>query len=410
MPKVKLPQRGRARALEQPKTVKRQGETGTAIANGSDKPEKKAAVPEGMLVPVTLLLAAESIVAKADKENPLKQGVLLQQKGAGVARIVGRDLYRVFVASFPLGPKPPSWLKAGLLLPRDELKSRVSMIAKGGSDVVLVTHTKGEPVAILSNADESMVFKLRISPVGDASQYDPKLDASSFMDLDDDGNAKARKEWTPVGFNSQHLRHCGDLAKILTAGIPKDDRDANGMIVRVFDSGELNAPKVFDFVGWPGAVLVILPALVVQKALPLQTAAILDSATRGTLAALRAHVTRNVEWAADATDEAKKAEFEAKAQGFRDRIAAVLGRVPEPPALGAPKAPVAEIAKPAAEPEGDEAGVAAEPEGDEAGVAAEPADAPAEPWLMTKAEKAAATKRRKKAANDAAKASATSVH
>jgi hypothetical protein len=43
---------------------------------------------------------------------------------------------------------------------------------------------------------------------------------------------------------------------------------------------------------------------------------------------LKAHETRNLEWAKTASTEQEKADFLAKAAGFRKRIDAIEGRTP----------------------------------------------------------------------------------
>jgi hypothetical protein len=56
-----------------------------------------------------------------------------------------------------------------------------------------------------------------------------------------------------------------------------------------------------------------------------------------TIAALRAHATRNLAWAEDAPSELAKAAFLAKAEGFQARVAEILKRSPGLPALAAPE-------------------------------------------------------------------------
>ena len=50
--------------------------------------------------------------------------------------------------------------------------------------------------------------------------------------------------------------------------------------------------------------------------------------TKVSVPPLKAHETRNIEWAKTAKTEQEKAEFLAKAAGFRKRIDAILGAPP----------------------------------------------------------------------------------
>ena len=382
---------------------------------------KKVPQPETLAVPVALLLAAESIAAKADKNKAYIQGVLVHQLEAGAGRIVGTDGFRLFVGSFGVPSKPPSWLKEGIMLPRDDLKSRIAMISKvGDSNVVALTHTKGDTKVFLSDPERTMIFSLTGAPVDTFPSYSGVFRSASFSDMDEDGEKKAKREWEPVGFNSRHLKHCGELAKILEAGMAKEARAKNGMVIRVFDHGEPGAPRIFDFLGYPGAVLVITETVVTQTVLPLATATILAPAVKPTVAALRAHETRNRVWAAAATDEATRSGFVTKADQFAARIAAIMARAPDLPALAGPKAEAVatdepavdgadakpakpeEAAEPGEEPQAEAEkermkkmleGMAAEIERTQELAKAKAADLPLPP--ATRAEKAAATRRRR---------------
>ena len=366
--KKKAARRKPARALNTIKPAK-------VVTNGKPPPEPKEPVVETLLVPVALLLAAESIAAKVDKERADLQAIMLHQKDGGAGRIVGTDGARLFIGSFPAAAKAPSWLKTGLVIPRDDLKARVNMIAKvGESELVMVKHAKGNSFAYLSDTTETMLFKVPCGEVTKFPNYEGVFGIGSFADMTEDGDMAEKREWEPVGFNSRHLRHCGEIAKILEAAMPKDKREDNGMTIRVFDNGEANAPRVFDFVGWPGAVLVIAAVQLTQAVLPLSTAKILAPAVKLTLAALRAHATRWLDAASKAADEEAKAACMAKAQGFQNRVAELLARTPDlaSPAIGTDKPK-----------EDDEA--------------EKPAATPSAA-VLTRAEKAAATRKRRQSA------------
>src|SRR4051794_16793874 len=65
--------------------------------------------------------------------------------------------------------------------------------------------------------------------------------------------------------------------------------------------------------------------------------------TERSLPALKAHETRNREWAKTASTEQEKTEFLRKAAGFRERIDAFLGRTSESPE---PKPPAETVTRP----------------------------------------------------------------
>jgi hypothetical protein len=320
-------------------------DTSVALKRGTDETRTpKEPEMEHLLIPLGFIQAAVTVADQVPKDAvAVQRGILIHQKDNGHARVVGYAPGvggRIFVGAFPVPGKAPTWLKPGLLLARDNLKAQLAMIAKmGGKNdssqpMAMVSYKKGEPRASLSDearGDQgmpSMVFSVAAAQhVEQLAVYEEKFQASSFVDLDTEGEAKAKPDWDPVGFNSQHMKHCTEIAKLLERQVPKEQRE-NGIIIRTFSSGEASAPRVFDFDGVPGAVLMVAGNEIVQRAVPLQTARILAPATKLTIAALRAHATRNRAWADEATDERVKAQFLAKEQEFLARIADIMARVP----------------------------------------------------------------------------------
>lgn len=171
--------------------------------------------------------------------------------------------------------------------------------------------------------------------LGAYADYENVLGPSSFVTLDDDGVVRGR-EWEPVGINSTYLKHCGDVAKMLEAGLEKENRSKAGMVVRAYNSsGNTAAPLVFDFSTWPGALLVMMPAKLADNSTSKETAALLAPAVKLTIAALRAHATRNLAWADETEDPERKAALQAKAKEFQDRVAEIFKRAPGLPAIAA---------------------------------------------------------------------------
>jgi hypothetical protein len=292
--------------------------------------EPKAVIVETLQVPAALLLAAETVAAKADKEAGALHGVLIHQKDEKRARVVASDGARLFVANFPV-TKTPSWLKAGLMLDRGDLKKRVSMLATiEEASVVLISYSAGARRAELADPERSAVMQVPIANPARFPPYDQVLTEASFTTLREDGEDDT-KDWQAVGFNSRSLRYCGDIAKILETGLPKDQRPKEGMVIRAF-GGQDGAPKAFDFPQAPGIILVMQPIPAGYLPIPAETATLLapglTPALKLTVAALRAHATRWKQRALEAEDSSDKQAAMDKAVSFQARVDAVLARAP----------------------------------------------------------------------------------
>jgi hypothetical protein len=324
--------------------------TGKAIAVIRDgkpkaeeaKAEKVGGASEKITPPVeiirihsALLLAAEATTGTAEQTRPYIGGVHLsrREKVGRVAAMDGRN--KAFIASFEVPAPIPAFLREGITIDGDGLRKRVQMIASmSDTPMVKLTHTKGSGFALLSDEADDAIFKIEVMPYT-YPDMDGAFKLNSFAPLDEDGEVKGR-EWEPVGINSRHLKHCGDIAKILEAGIDKKKRPKysddkgnvleGGMIIRAYNSGSTDAPLVFGFDGWPGAVLVVAPMQLATNAVSRETAAIMAPAVKLTLAALRAHATRNHAWAEEATNPRIKADYEAKARGFEERVAKIVAQ------------------------------------------------------------------------------------
>jgi hypothetical protein len=308
----------------------------TAIARIPDnqaseaKTEKVPAIAS-ISVPAALLLAAEAVSAKPGGPQTYLEGVYVHAKGDR-GRVVGSDGSRLFIASFPLPTKEaggaPAWMRdGGVILSNDGLRSRLALLGKLSDEMdVRVGYANGNASVELSDAKEATVFKIA-AKVGTYPNVDSALGAKSFTTLDEDGNADVR-EWQPVGINSSYLKQCGDIAKTLEAGLEPDKRSKLGMVVRAFNGGASDSPLVFDFSTWPGAILVVAPAVMASQVTSKETAQLLAPAVKATVAALRAHATRWDQRAKEATIEAEKVEAQTKADGFRKRVANIFATVP----------------------------------------------------------------------------------
>jgi hypothetical protein len=335
---------------------KKTEEAEDAKAEKVDKPATEKITPpvEVLYVHAALLLAAES-TALADEKDERHQikGVHLHSRDK-MGRVVSTDGARVFLASFPIQGATPSWMKSGITLWAKDLRKRIMMIkSMQESPMIRLSHTAGAGFVEMSDSSGDAVFKIgRIAR--DYPDYEPLIGpASFFSQMDEDGNIR-NLDWMPIGINSLYLKHCGEIAKTLNDGLPKEQRTKTGMMIRAFSSSP-DAPMIFDFSTWPGALLIVLPARVAEKVSKATASLIgphITQATKLTLAALRAHVTRQLAWAEEATDPEAKAEHQRKAEGFQVRIAEIIART-EMVAIAVE--PAAEATEPAAEGEAADA-------------------------------------------------------
>ena len=152
----------------------------------------------------------------------------------------------------------------------------------------MLRYTVDQPTAILADANERSMFRIGIDTHNKFPEYENVLREESFGGtLDGEGNIASGGEWQAVGFNSTYLRHVNDIAKALSAGLSKHEKE-RGMVARAFQ-GAPTAPQVFDFSAWPGAILIVMPHHLPEFSR--EAAAILSPVTKGRIVALKAHAT-----------------------------------------------------------------------------------------------------------------------
>ena len=308
--------------------------------------------PESLVLPLPLLFAAE-LVSSKDDPRPGLQTVFAHRKGNAV-RLVATDGTRMFISSFKPGKETilPSWLEKGVMISTDALRPRLNLLRQlEGASVAMLRYTVDQPTAILADANERSMFRIGIDTHNKFPEYENVLREDSFGGtLDGEGNIAGGGEWQAVGFNSTYLRHVNDIAKALSAGLSKHEKE-RGMVVRAFQ-GAPTAPQVFDFSAWPGAILIVMPHHLPEFSR--EAAAILSPVTKGRIAALKAHATRWRQLADQTTDEAQKAEAIAKADSFQVRIRNIQRG--ETPAIEGPaESPEAPESTPDAPHEGNDA-------------------------------------------------------
>jgi hypothetical protein len=305
----------------------------------ADEEEKKQPKIEMVRVPTVLLQAAETVAAKVPKDKPVWQALFLHQKD-GVGRIVALDGFSIFVGAFEAKPMP-SWLKTGIAVAREDLRARVNMIQKiGSSDEVILAHAKGESRLTLMDVRNTMRFEVAAAEVKSMPDYEANLteiDQLNVADMGEQGERSSKAEWEPVAIGSRYMQECNAIANILRATQDKASRSEHGIAIRMFHPNP-SAPRIFDFDGWPGVMLIVGAMQMEVRQLPLLTQRLIEPASRGTLAALRAHETRWRDAAAAAQTEEQRAVCLAKAEDFQKRIQALIAVAASKPALAAPEA------------------------------------------------------------------------
>jgi hypothetical protein len=298
--------------------------TAVAVIKPEAEAEKLPEV-ETLLVPAAILQAAEAI-CDPKGANAYQHGVYLHARDRR-GRVIGTDGHRMFISSFAIEGKMPTWLNSGVLIQAEGLKPRLAMLAKANEAKVKLAHVKGTQRVQMSDVLGDVQFNLELV-TATYPDYEKIVGPGSFVDLDEDGKARGG-EWRPIGIGSGYLKQCGDIARLLDNGRPKDQREKTGMVVRAF-TGDPTKPIVFDFPGWPGAILLVMPVKMSNPALSKETAALIAPAVKGSIAALKAHSTRWLQVAKEATTDEARAEAIAKSKTFQDRIRALMDAAPVP--------------------------------------------------------------------------------
>lgn len=272
-------------------------------------------LPDGQKVRVSLnRLAALLAIAPTKDARTNLNGVYLHQVG-GELRLVATDGHRMLVLSQDQ-PEVLGWGEAGVILPTAELAHILKYTGKDCDETLTISYGAGHPHAVVNY--EIATFNVR--PVdGTFPPY-----ARVF---DDVGKAFAGGEVEPLqtaGLNAKYVKAAGAVSAALESESlfffpPRDDKSAT----------------VFTFGGCSGAVLIVMPFKADRPALSGNVVRIIgDKGMASSIAALKAHATRNHK----AAKEAKKAEdrerLEKIAASYEARIADIQAGLK--PALPAP--------------------------------------------------------------------------
>jgi len=131
-----------------------------------------------------------------------------------------------------------------------------------------------------------------------------------------------------VSFQGAYIKAAADIAAIV----------GNGSVTVI--GLEDGRPAAFTFPGAPDALLIVMPISLASSPVSPVVAKILGLANRGTVGALRAHLTRTEAAIAHPANAHRTTELQARAAQFRERIDGLLGMasLPAPEPTPAPEA------------------------------------------------------------------------
>jgi hypothetical protein len=319
-----------AQAPTEPTTGQEVGTVeGQAAQDQGIETEAESIEPHAFVdAPANILRAALACASK-DETRYYLQGIYLHAVD-GLLRMVATDGHRLFVASHQPATALPSWLESGIILSSEYLIPKLTIATKiSDNPLVRIGYGRGQARAMLTDMGEEMTFRHDVVDATFPNYQTIVAGLTGGVDADREG---LRADFQPVTFNGKYLKAVGDVAAVLGG------KDAS---VSVFAAGP-NDPTIMTFPATPGTMLVLMP-MAANPMASAATVALVAPAIKGSLAALRAHQTRNQEAADNATDAAEKALYQAKADEFKRRAEDLLKRTLEQPALPAPE-PAAEAA------------------------------------------------------------------
>lgn len=270
--------------------------------------------------------------ASTDETRYYLRGVFIHRTSDGFVRAVSTDGHRMLVTDLyrEFADQPgPAWLDAGVIVPAELLKARLAIISKTHGKAAfpakLSYATNGARVEI-SDAMGENVFRLK--PVD--GQFPNYADIIGGWSSEDE----ARGDWSPIGFDAKYLKSVGDLAAKLgskSVACFASKRDAK--------TGN-EGPVLFTFGGVGGVALFLMPTKT-DAQVAIQNRDMLAPAIKSSIAALRAHETRNRKAAKKLSGAEKEAAI-TRADDFKARIEALMVKVGDgtvPAALPAPPPP-----------------------------------------------------------------------
>lgn len=310
---------------------------GTALAT-VDEADRALAAPSvlsidaprrempGLALPLKFLTAALITAASKDIRYYLN-GVFIHAAD-GEMRIVGTDGHRMIVSRFVPEGKLPAWTEDGIILARDELAQALPVLQKNGEEhqgagsrdktagVVLLDYVKDAPAARLTCANGFGSF--RVTPV-------PGKYPDYVRVLGDAGASLARGEGDAMRTAAIAVKYIKGAADIGTK--------LGATAINSFVGGE-DVAAMFTFEGAPDTVLVVMPVRTGSDQVSDGVVKMLGvNGVAGSVAALRAHLTRTTKLLADTKNADDRERLQARRTSFEERIAhliEVTGDAPPP--------------------------------------------------------------------------------
>lgn len=291
---------------------------GTEPANGETIPAKRetetpkaetppAQVQVGPAEPIQLTaadLAPFLAIAPTKEQRHYLNGVYVHKVG-NVLRLCATDGHRMLVQEFEHTGEL-SWGEAGMILPADKLGRIVKYIGKS-EEPLTIANGANWPHAVVSMAGATF----EVAPIsGSWPDYQRVLDSVG------DVFAAEREPLETSAISPKYLKSAGQVAALL---------GADGVFCF---TGKENGAMAFTFAGIAGVVLVQMGMKASAPALSSSVAKLIgEKGLTGTLAALKAHETRNRKAAKSEKDDAKKAQLVEAAERFAKRIEQILAGV-----------------------------------------------------------------------------------
>lgn len=319
------------------------------ITSGPTLPDVQTVLP---LEPITVsidALRAALLCASKEEARYYLCGVFMHRTADGFIRAVSTDGHRLIVANLyreHADQKGPAWLDTGVIIPADMLAAKLAIIDKAQGHL-----DKGNRPVEIAFADHAQHLEVRdplgfnvfkVKPIdGTFPDYGQLIGGfgGAFDDVD-------RGEFQPTAFDPKYLKSVGEIATrlgakaVLSYTMPDDVAK---------DGKRTPSPTLFTF-GGLGVALVVMP-MKADAPMPDADRFVISSAIKSSVAALRAHETRNRKAAKKLTGDEKVAAI-AKADSFKARLEALLARAGNGDVVEALPAPPPEpekVEEPAAE-------------------------------------------------------------
>lgn len=246
-------------------------------------------------------LAPMVSIAPTKESRPYLNAVLLHKAGDAL-RLVSSDGHRMLVQSIEHEGELPWAEGEGVLLPSEELARILKYTGKSGA-VELVFGENHPHVAI-----ETYSATFRVKPVD--AKFPPY---ARILEKCGDVFSAERPLAETSAVNPKHLKSAGQVASLFKA---------QGVFCYM---GDPKAEIVFTFAGVPGVVLVQMPLDTTGQGFDPSVARLIGaSGMKGTLAALKANVTRNENWAKEAKTDADRERFTLAAARLQQRIGQIM--------------------------------------------------------------------------------------